>query len=67
MKASKTIQNLVKNKPDKFKDYYFDSDGHWIQCAGDWFSPSTECQTLHEMNVSSMLVAMGCIKKGYTP
>lgn len=69
---SKTIKDYIAKHPDKFEskisieNNWGEAGKHdyWVYCKAPWFSPDTDCQTIHEYNVKDTIAAMRGVTKG---
>ena len=63
-KHSQMIESRVMLNRDKFESYHVEDEGHWVYCKAPYFSPDSECGTIHEYTVSEMLDKMSRVEKG---
>ena len=66
---SKQIQAYIEKHPEKFDSWHTEDHNergldYWVYCKAPYFSPESECGTIHEDTVKETLARMRGVIKG---
>jgi len=64
MKHSKVLERIAAKHPEKIKEYWCDSDGHWFFLHDGWMCTLTETGCCHGNTVKETLSDWQSVGRG---